>query len=134
MPLLFAVLLYCLTAVLGIAGLFVLCLLVTGLLTDLSHSQVEMRERESVRVKDEGQERGMDVDPEELHQVIHDADDLEADAGNDDGCDDGAGIDMLEHVNTSAIVIIIAGVSFIIMNHLMMALTIKIKIKMLDDD
>ena len=41
---------------------------------------------------------------------------------------------ILEHVNTSAIVIIIDGVSFIIMNHLMMALTIKIKIKMLDDD
>ena len=98
MPLLFAVLLYCLTAVFGIAGLFVLSLLVAGLLTDLSHSQVEMRERESVRVKDEGQERGMDVDPEELHQVIHDADDLEDDAGNDDGFDDGAGFDMLEDV------------------------------------
>ena len=96
MPLLFAVLLYSLTAVYIIVGLHVLYLLVTGVLTDLS--QAEMRERESVSVKDEGQEGGMDVDPEELHQVIHDADDLEADAGNDDGFDDGAGVDMLGHV------------------------------------
>ena len=61
MPLLLKVLLYCLTTVSSIIGLIVLYLLFTGL------SQEVMRERKGVSVKDEGQEGGMDVDPEELH-------------------------------------------------------------------
>ena len=95
MPLLLQVFLYGLTAVYGIIALIVLYMLFTGLLQD---ERREWREREGVIVKDEDQDNGMDVDPEELHQVIHDADDAEADAGNDDGFDNGAGVDMLEHV------------------------------------
>ena len=95
MPLLPQVLLYGMTAVNGIIALIVLYLLLTGLFQE---ERRERREREGVSVKDEDEEDGMDVDPEELHQVIHDADDAEADAGNDDGFDDGGGVDMLEHV------------------------------------
>ena len=92
MTLLLQVLLYGLTAVNGIVALIVLYLLLTGLF------QEGRRKREGVSVKDEDEEDGMDVDPEELHHMIHVADDAEAGAGNDHGFDDGGGGDMLEHV------------------------------------